>query len=159
MKLLRYFGDGLFGIAKRPVEMFACGCLCIAAMVLGIWIGLAWTKHVREQARGTVANIESAHEREDDADKALAAAAVQARAAAEAAERKRQDDLEQARAVAELAASPDASDGVALTDRNVTPDSVQPEPKAAPRKARRVRQQEAGVWPSFQADWQAVFGK
>jgi hypothetical protein len=134
MKLLKYFGDGLFLIGKHPVAMFACACLCLAACVGGIWMGLAWTKHVREAARGTVANVEAAYTREDHADKALAAAAVQAGKAAAAAEHKRQ--AEEAKLAA--AAAP------AVTDPAV-PAGVR-EPAKPARKARRVRECEKSLF-------------
>jgi len=146
MKLVKYFGDGLFGIAKRPVEMFACGVLCIATLVVGLWLALGWTKHVREQARGTVANIEAAYTREDDADKAMAAAAVQARAAAEAAERDRQES----KALPTLALM-GSIDPPAVVDPTLG-GVRNPESARAPR---RVRHQE----PTLLDCIQAAFGR
>lgn len=139
MSLLRWFGEGLFVIAKHPVAMFTCACLCMATMVVGIWLALAWTKHVREAARGTVANVEAAHEREDNADEALARAAVQARKAAAEGERKRQ-----AEEAALAAASPPT-----VTDPALPPGVRKSEPAAG--KKSRVRRKEPSLWASIQA--------
>jgi hypothetical protein len=137
LELLKGIGNGLWLISKNPTAMLAFGTGCVASMVVGMWLMGAWTKHVREAARGTVANVEAAHQREDHADKALADAAVQSGKAAAAAERKRQAEFE---AALKAANTPPAAPA-AVADAGVR------EPKAKPaRKARRVRECEKSLF-------------
>jgi hypothetical protein len=138
LELLKGIGNGLWLIGKNPTAMLAFGTGCVASIVVGMWIMAAWTKHVREAARGTVANVEAAHEREDHADKALAAAAVQASKAAAAAERKRQAEFE---AALKAANTPPAAPA-AVADAGVR----QPEAAKPARKARRVRECEKSLF-------------